>query len=325
MTNMAVLVASSSSALDDSYLPREDYHPHWMLEDLQLTVTHDKKFRAAGQEEEDEEASGGLSSAETRYGVQLSSVDLSIASSELIFGAVLLHEYLAVFAPQQAPDEAAEAEAAPAAEVVPPQTTPAGTAAIVTSDPSFASYPTNPTSAKLVMHFTMECSGGLHAAIIDDVGVGVLPLFELGIDHLSLNGVFITERESGNLEDANVQASLELAASFFNASNGYWEPAIEPWRVSFCMNRNTVIDDNEDNDGHGGGGEVMEEEDEGGGGGGWYSSNEGGGGTDDKPKRMVPETTVMITSHECFEVNLTPVLLQSVHSALLTFDKLVMQ
>ena len=81
-----------------------------MLENLQLGLTVSRKFKDRVLEDgsghdhtRDEEADGSMSSAELRIGLALSAVDISFASSELIFLAGLAHDAIDVFAP---PEEA---------------------------------------------------------------------------------------------------------------------------------------------------------------------------------------------------------------------------
>ena len=313
LANASVLVASSSAALDDDYLPQDAFRHHWMLENLQVGLTVDRKLKPPEEnridEVEAEDSVGSIpSSSEVRIALVLSAVDLSFASSELIFLAALGHETMDVFMqPADEPSLLAE-----------PDTTPShiddmvlGGSSILAASASELSASTG--SAKLVMHGTVNCEGGLRVAFTDDVDVGVLPLFELGLNSAVGGWMLVCERmpngEVGEIEDANVQLSLEARASFFNATNGYWEPAIEPWRVSTGLNLSRAQDQ--------AGGKIDDE-----------TITEGLENDTEQPssraaskRRMVPELTLMVTSLESFEVNVSPVLISAAHAASLTVDK----
>ena len=244
LTNASVLIASSNAALDAEYMPRQDFHPHWLLDNLQLGLTFERQFKMS---DSGADLVGSTSSAEVKIGLELSAVDVSFASSELIFLAGLAHEVTHVFTPT---DDCDTSETPPpiGSHTQPPTPpsplTPAAAsaAATITASAAAAAGGASASSPKLLLQGTVTCDGGLRVAFIDDVGVGVLPLFEVGLDDVSGSFMLVHARlptgDAGEMEDANVQLSVRAQANFFNAGNGYWEPALEPWRVTAHVNLN---------------------------------------------------------------------------------------
>ena len=158
----------------------------------------------------------------------------------------------------------------------------------------------------------------------------------------------------GEIQDANVQVSVEASASLFNAGNGYWEPLLEPWRVSTSIGISRAPDVNDDDEKEhekelksreDSQEEFLEEHehdetpstertrDIGDRSGTGDRSAERASADDERnqqhtaeeqqasPVQLAPMTTILLTSHEPFELNLSPMMLGAAHSALLLLDR----
>ena len=99
------------------------------------------------------------------------------------------------------------------------------------------------------------CEGGIWVHVVDDAEDALMPLYEAGVQRIEMRieGALgearevsiseITIDEGGTalgMLSGIAHIAFVLQASHFNASNGHWEPVIEPWHLFGSWSRASV-------------------------------------------------------------------------------------
>ncbi|KAL1519397.1 hypothetical protein AB1Y20_022922 [Prymnesium parvum] len=225
LSNGRVLVATGGGLVDANFMLRQDYAPHWLLEDAGLTLTLDKPERMKGQPNE------------LRASLVLSPIYISLAYSEVDFLVKLLTETTGTMFPKEkehlSPDQLVSEPVFNDDRITLGEPS---ESFLIRSESSFVQ--TEAQEFILRVHVTSE--QGVKLVLANDSQGEVRPLYEVGFGRTNGSGLLRmsdaqdtrsdVKGSGGNaIVNADVQLDTEISAYYFNRDNGFWEPIVEPW------------------------------------------------------------------------------------------------